>query len=258
MEAVRDKAKRDKYIEKMRWTEYFSFDIRPFLSVVKFDSGERLLREGEKPEALYYLLEGRAKLFLSHENGRVSLINFLEAPCFIGEMELIGAMEAARGVTAILPCICCVIQVRDCRDKLLSDTRFLQRLCLFLGQKAISNTDNYSRNQSYPLQARLADFILMTAQNGIYRERHTEVSEFLGVTYRHLLYVLADFVKQGLLQKTKQGYRIADKGRLQELAAGFCRSSRVLCQKQPHAVSETVLLSEKNSGIINGRDRLTL
>lgn len=35
----------------------------------------------------------------------------------------------------------------------------------------------------------------------MYREKHTEVSEFLGVTYRHLLYVLADFVKRGYLKK---------------------------------------------------------
>jgi len=43
-----------------------------------------------------YLLSGRAKLFLSHENGRISLINFLNAPCFIGEMELLGAHEATK------------------------------------------------------------------------------------------------------------------------------------------------------------------
>ena len=50
--------------------------------------------------------------------------------------------------------------------------------------------------------------------NGYYREPHTEVAEFLGVTYQHLLYVLAEFVKEGILQKTKYGYFVADEEKL--------------------------------------------
>ena len=74
------------------------------------------------------------------------------------------------------------------------------------------------RNQAYSLKVRFAEFILKMSVNGYYREPHTEVAEFLGVTYRHLLYVLAQFVEEGLLEKTKAGYRIADEERLTEIA----------------------------------------
>ena len=53
--------------------------------------------------------------------------------------------------------------------------------------------------------------------NGYYREPHTEVAEFLGVTYRHLLYVFAQFVKDGILEKTKLGYSIKDEEKLSRL-----------------------------------------
>lgn len=202
-------------------SDYFSFDIRPYTSIVKFDSTDSILREGDKPDFLYYLTDGRAKLFLSHGNGRISLINFLNAPCFIGEMELLGAQEAANGVTAVTPCTCYAIRTMECRSKILDDTKFLRCFCLLLSQKAIGNTCNYSKNQSYPLEVRLADFILLTSCNGLYRERHTEVSEFLGVTYRHLLYVLADFVKRGFLKKTKQGYYIQNFNALRKIAEGI-------------------------------------
>ena len=89
---------------------------------------------------------------------------------------------------------------------------------MFLSQKAIGNTYNYSRNQSYPLEVRLANFILTTSYNRMYREKHTEVSEFLGVTYRHLLYVLAGFVKREYLKKTEQGYYIQDLDALRNIA----------------------------------------
>ena len=80
------------------------------------------------------------------------------------------------------------------------------------------NTYNYSRNQSYPLDVRLAAFILTVSNNGYYREKHTEVAEYLGVTYRHLLYVLADFVKRGIVKKTPQGYHIENTNMLREIA----------------------------------------
>lgn len=206
------------YSRRFPLAGFFGFDITPFVSIVRFESGEVILEEGSVPVCLYYLIEGRAKLYLSHENGRISLINFLNGPCFMGEMELIGAQEYCNGITAITPCTCYRIHTNGCKGKLMCDVKFLRHLCLFLGQKAIGNTSNYSQNQSYPLEVRLANFILMTSHNGYYREKHTEVSEYLGVTYRHLLYVLADFVKRGLLKKTDMGYYILNPSALQEIA----------------------------------------
>ena len=200
----------DEYYNHFPLTDYFNFDIRPYVSIVQFESDEVIMQEGTAPAHLYYLINGRAKLFLSHENGCISLINFLNAPCFIGEMELIGAQNTSNGITAITECTCYAINISSCKHKILEDIRFLRHLCLFLSQKAIGNTYNYSRNQSYPLDVRLANFILLTSQNGYYREKHTESSEFLGVTYRHLLYVLADFVKRGILTKTNSGYYISN------------------------------------------------
>ena len=80
-----DKKQTKEYMKHFRLPDIFSFDIRPYLSVVCFEADEMVMREGEKTAVLYFLTEGRAKLFLTHENGRVSLINFLDAPCFLGK-----------------------------------------------------------------------------------------------------------------------------------------------------------------------------
>ena len=220
MKKIDEQKTLEDYYQRFPLSDYFSFNIVPYLSVVRFGSEENVLEEGEYPEFLYYLMDGRAKLFLSHGNGRISLINFLNAPCFIGEMELLGAQETANGVTAITPCTCYAIPIEPCKDKLLNDAKFLRHLCLFVSQKAIGNTYNYAKNQSYPLQVRLANFILLTSYNQMYREKHTEAAEFLGVSYRHLLYVLADFVKRRLLEKTAQGYYIQDLNTLRKIAEG--------------------------------------
>lgn len=196
----------------------FSFDILPYIKIAEFDINELILADNQTPNYFYYLLEGSAKLYLTHPNGRVSLINFMNAPCFIGEMELIGAQSTSNSVKAISRCLCYEIDIKPIKHQLLQDSVFLLNLSLFLATKAIENTSNYSRNQIYPLENRLALYIIQTSHNGVYREKHTEASEFLGVTYRHFLFVLADLVKQGLLQKSPTGYKIISEEKLMAIA----------------------------------------
>lgn len=218
MKQITDKSQIEEYYNYFPLTDYFGFDIYPYLTIVQFESDELILQEGEASFYLYYLIDGQAKLFLTHDNGAISLINFLSAPCFIGEMELLEAQEYANSVKAITICTCFAIHSSECRDQLLNDIKFLRYISVFLGKKAIENTYNYSRNQSYSLEIRLAAFILTTSNNLYYRECHTEAAEFLGVSYRHLLYVLANFVKKGIIQKTSHGYYISDVVELQKIA----------------------------------------
>lgn len=214
MKQINSRKQLDDYYNYFPLEEYFGFSIRPYISVVRFEPKEVILQEGNKPTYLYYLFSGRAKLFLSHQNGNISLINFLNSPCFIGEMELLDKEKNADGVTAISTCICFAVKIDSCKEKMLNDPVFLQYLCRSLSNKAIRNTDNYAKNQSYALRVRLASFIMMTSINGLYQEQHTEAAEFLGVSYRHLLFVLAEFVKEDLIIKTDRGYRI---NRIEEL-----------------------------------------
>lgn len=197
--------------------EYFSFPIRPYTHVAEFESEELIFQKDEKPKELYFLFEGRAKIFLADEKGRISLIDFIEGPSFLGEMEMIGAQERAQSVQAVTRCRCYCIILEECRELLLADVKFLQKLCLFLGQRSRRITENYTYNLTYPLENRLATFILLTMHHGMYTEKHTEAAEYLGVTYRHLLYVLAKFRKDGILEKTPHGDKIIDQRALEAL-----------------------------------------
>ncbi len=209
----------DEYWKYYHFDQLFGFDVQPYTSLLQFDPNDVILQEGEESKRLYFLLSGRAKVFLTHKNGAVTLINFLESPCFIGEMEMVNQQSACHGVTALSSCLCFSVNL-SCKEQLLNDTVFLRNLCRFLSRKTLSDVQNYSRNQAYPLKNRLASFILLTANNNLYRERHTETAAYLGVTYRHLLYVLAEFVKEGILEKTPHGYRIVQEEELRKIADG--------------------------------------
>jgi len=107
---------------------------------------------------------------------------------------------------------------QSCKEKLLNDVLFLRNLCVFLGEKATNMTSKYTQNQAYPLENRLAAFIQLSSDQGVYKEKHTEICEYLGVSYRHLLYVLAQFCEEQILEKKKNGYHIINEERLSELA----------------------------------------
>ncbi|WP_178137848.1 MULTISPECIES: cyclic nucleotide-binding domain-containing protein [Trichococcus] len=47
------------------------------------------MRFDEDIRCLFLLLDGRAKIYLVHENGKRALIQFLEKNDFIGELSLI-------------------------------------------------------------------------------------------------------------------------------------------------------------------------
>ena len=217
MVEIRNEAQKEKYFAENHFLDFFSIDMKPFVKIIHYDPDEAILQEGTESHFLLYLIGGRAKVFLTHENGTVSITSFLSAPCFIGEMELLEAQQFAKGVKAITACTCFAIPYNPCKEELLKDPLFLKHLCIFLGKKAVHNTTQYSHNLAYPLDIRLAEFILETSHDLYYKEKHTEASEYLGVTYRHLLYVIADFVKKGILKKTSKGYFIEDINKLNEI-----------------------------------------
>ncbi|HEY4624070.1 MAG TPA: transcriptional regulator YeiL [Solibacillus sp.] len=207
------------YISKYPISHFFSFDITPYIHVYEFEKGEFIFQEQSYPEALFYMVEGKAKLYITHKNGKISLIEFLTSPMFMGEIELLNEARYSKGIQTVTQTICLAIHFRDVKDKLLADPVFLKMLCLFLSTKTMNMTTRYTQNQAYPLENRLASFILLTSDHDFYKEKHTEVCEYLGVSYRHLLFVLAKFTKAGYLTKQNRGYLINDREQLEQLAA---------------------------------------
>ncbi|MDF1996633.1 transcriptional regulator YeiL [Peribacillus frigoritolerans] len=205
------------YIGKYSIQSLFSFPITPFIQVCQFERGEFIYKEGSYPQYIYYLVEGKAKLYVTHENGKVSLINFLQPLTFMGEVELLNSERYSKAIQTVTQTICLAIPISTCKDKILKDATFLRYLCSFLSEKATQISAKYTQDQAYPLENRLAAFILLSADGDFYNEKHTEVCEYLGVSYRHLLHVLAQLCKTKNIEKQSRGYIIRDKECLEKL-----------------------------------------
>ena len=207
------------YMEKNSIAHLFSFPVEEFMEVHEYQRDDWIIQEGMRPDFLFYVLEGKAKIYITHQNGKVSLINFINANDYIGEMELVNDVYYTNGIQASTKTICFALPIHYYRKQLLEDAKFLRELTKFLSVKATLMAAKYSQSLAFPLENRLADFILQTADEGVYKEKHVTVCDYLGISYRHLLYVLTQFCDKGYLQKEGRNYQIKQYHSLYELAA---------------------------------------
>jgi len=117
------------------YKERFSVDILRDTRLFEVAAGEEIVRVCQQPAWLFYLVRGRARLYATSANGRVSLIDFFTAPCFIGEIELVDADHEPRAVQAIEACWCLALPMKQYRPLLLNDATFLRHLCIALSRK---------------------------------------------------------------------------------------------------------------------------
>jgi cAMP-binding proteins - catabolite gene activator and regulatory subunit of cAMP-dependent protein kinases len=206
-------------LAKSNFESYFSFSVKEDVRLYFADKGCDILKEGEKSDGLlYYMVSGRAKLFCSLSNGKTSLLDFLMGNCFLGELELLKVRKSTMGVKALSPCIFLALPIEKYRSQLLSDACFLRILCTNLAQKEEQRAHALLSTQGFPLANRLAHFVLFAAFDGIYNERNTDASAYLGVSYRHLTQMLGEFTKHGYLERTQGGYHITNETALKRLA----------------------------------------
>lgn len=201
-------------------SDYFSDSVLEQAKIYVYDKKEYIVRFDKQIDHLFFLLEGRAKIYKIHENGRRSLIQFIGKGDFIGELSLLEVEEQVKDVQAIDKCICLALPYHKIKKELLNDPHFLRLIAQYLGRKVLLRVEHFSNNQNYELKHRLAAYMLQTEVDGVYNEKQTETAEFLGVSYRHLIYTLTEFQKSGLVIKNGRSYQL-NQEELQVLAAGL-------------------------------------
>ena len=207
------------YEEKSGFLAFFSSLEKGDVQLYRAQEKEVILKEGEETgEYLYYLLEGKAKVFSTLPNGNPFLLDFLWKPCFIGELEFLGVRADTMAIQAQTECYLLAVPLRQYREKLMQDVCFLRHLSLFLAEKEEMRMQKLADMHTYSVPSRLAQFILLASSDGIYQERNTDASAYLGISYRHLTQNLAEMVKSGLLCKEDGGYRMADVDAMRKLA----------------------------------------
>lgn len=183
-----------------------------------FSKEENIYKMNSRVTYCYFILSGVAKIYIDHSNGRRSILDFAGQNDWLGELSLFSD-EANIKENKVLQEIKC----------LEFDLNVLQKLCKedasvsfyfasYISNKLLSRSYRMSESLNYSLNKRLATFILQYQHNGRYEIPHTDVSEYLNVSYRHVLYVMKQFREWGIIEKDRgKGYAIVNIEKLKEL-----------------------------------------
>lgn len=220
---IEDDKKLEEYIKKYEIENLFSENMKEYMILYLFDKNEYICREEEPLLNIFFLVDGKAKVSKHLENGKSLLLSFYTPFTIIGDVEFIRNKNTDCSVQAIDDTFCIGISFDIVRNKLIKDCKFLLKICDYLGEKLSSSSNNSSINLLYPLESRLASYIVAYEKvhddkKIIFKESYNEISELLGTSYRHLNRTLNKFCLDGILKKDNKEYVIENIEKLLYLA----------------------------------------
>ena len=237
---IQDEDKLKHYVNKFCINDLFSGDMRKYMSLYMWKSGEHICREGEKLEYLFFIVKGKAKVYKNFENGKSLLLCFYNPLKMVGDVEFTRTNIADCSVQAINDIYAVGMKIKDVREALLTDCIFLRNICEYLGKKLTVNSTNFAINMLYPLENRLASYILAFLnceddenENNIneqplknkskfikfkFEGNYMEIADLLGTSYRHLNRVLNKMCLDNIISKHGKSYCIVDFEKLKELS----------------------------------------
>lgn len=226
MEKVVNQSKLNRYISIYNISEIFSTDMNPFMELFVFNRGEYICRAEEKLDYLFFFVDGKAKVYTSLSNGKSLLLCFYKPFKVIGDVEFIHTNLAGTNVQVTQETFCIGISLERIREIALEDTKFLRYICKCLGEKLIRLGNYSSINLLYPLENRLASYIIATnffdgkimSKKLVFDGNLSEISELLGTSYRHLLRTLNKLCVLGAIKKIKDSYEVGSIEILKDLA----------------------------------------
>ncbi|MDF2880338.1 MAG: cyclic nucleotide-binding domain protein [Clostridiaceae bacterium] len=227
MNKINNSKMKDKYIETFHINSFFSHDVEPFMELLLFKKNEYICRENEKLNYVYFFIAGKAKVYTTLSNGKSLLLCFYNSFKMLGDVEFANGEDAYNNVQAIEDTYCIGIPLEKLRLTLLKDAKFLKYISISIGEKLNRCSKNSSINLLYPLENRLASYIIAAGEriyiNGVtiirFNENLTEISELLGASYRHLLRTLNTLCNKGALKKECSYYDVKNEEMMHALAA---------------------------------------
>lgn len=202
--------------DKYKLNHLFSEDIIARSFIMDFTNKEYIQRQDSEVEYIYMIIRGKAKIVRLAESGKQIILQFIGDGAFVGELTLVGSETITKDVVAIGDVRCFAVPYALAERELMSDNAFVRTIAKFIGDKVLSREEHFTKLQAYEVKYRLAEVILATSIDNVYCEKQTEIAEYLGISYRHMLYTIKYFKDNDYLTKIPHGY-LVDSLKLKQL-----------------------------------------
>lgn len=223
MKKIHDAQQLSAYIDTFSLQNYLDAALSDMAVLHSFDKDEHLIQTGTVSDYLYFLVEGTVMVYSYPSDTQNIFIDYAKPATLLGEASSLWELLPKSSVKAVTPCICVCISLNRYRSVLQQDVRFLQNICPLLSSRLNSGI-NLANSLTEPVETRLAKFILLHEEKGVFTHQLTTCAAVLNVSYRHLLRTITNFRENRILEKQKSKYVIRDRSALEVLAENLSHS----------------------------------
>lgn len=148
-----------------------------------FSAGFRFIEQGEKIRNIYIVKEGITKCFISEENGKDFIIEFLGKGEVVGELEAIKKIDCLCNVEAISEVTAYAIPDHFFLKLTEENTEFNRILLQELSTRIIQTSSRASFQQLYTLEYGLMKLLKLQTEENITVSKE-DMAAYLGISVR--------------------------------------------------------------------------
>ena len=195
------------------------------LIILTYGKNENIISETEPINDISFVVSGKIKVYKEFENGKTLLLQFVNGLSSMGDVEYINELKHATGsVKAVNDVYLFKISYEVIKERYTKSDEFNSYMIKHLSKRFLSSTSKSSINIIYPLETRLASYILSmnsdSDKNEVTIYNLQELSENLGTSYRHLHRSLKDLSTKKIILRNKNIIKIINNNKLEELSRG--------------------------------------
>ena len=216
------------YLKKYDLMHIFSVIELNDIDVLRVRKGQLICSKGDEINHMYLVVEGKVKIYTITPDDKRLILRFQKSLGIIGDIEYIQGTDVLHTIEASTECLLLKIPFQTIRDTVGNDADFLSFLLDVITSRFRAKTDAATLNLLYPVEVRIASFLLSTTTGGegkhsVYHEEAVgsslkDIADMVGTSYRHLNRVIKKLCNEEIINRSGGKLFIKDLDRLKKIA----------------------------------------
>lgn len=198
------------YIEKLYTTGKYGLGIRK----EKFSRNEVLLYKDDSLKRIYVIIQGLTKCFITEENGKDYLLEFLGKGELVGEIEFLIKEDNLSSVETLSTVEAFSIDSVLFEKLIQTDREFVNIILKELATRIFRTAKRASFQQIYPLKYSIIKIILALNLTDERISKH-DLASYLGISIRVLNRILKELINDNLITFEKGVIKVKSQNTLE-------------------------------------------
>ena len=178
-----------------------------------------IVQDGQFNPYLWLVTSGKVKVCSMTKNGENLILSYYVSGGVLGDIELLTDNYVATATVITLSEVTCLkIPFEENLTYLKNNLAFISELAKGLTHKLQDSSSNHLSTALFSGEERLCTYILRGMYKGYFQDNLREVSETLGLSYRHVSRLLKKLSDAQIIKREEQGFHVLDEQKLWELS----------------------------------------